>query len=305
MADSSQTQIAYIAEATYGVTPATPAFKNLRFTQESLVPNIGYVSSNEIRPDRNIPDLTQVSGEAQGGIGFELSYGSFDDILEGLLQSTWSTNVLKNGVTGKSFTIEKKFENGVTDQFHRYVGARVNSMSLSVQAKQIVTGSFDFMAKGCNTGTAIISGATYTAANTNPVMNAASNLQNLAMSGITSPNIMSLSMNITNNLRQQPVVGSIQSLGIGSGRFAVTGQMEAYFANSDMFDAYVNNTATDLAFDIGGVSSLKYNIKLGKLKFGGAEVIAGGNDQDVMARMSFQGIYNASDLSSIVITRTP
>lgn len=305
MVDSSQTRLAYIAESTYGTTPATPTFKNLRFTSEAFKPGIQYVSSNEIRADRNVPDLTQVGSDAGGSFGIELSYGSFDDLLEALLCGTWSTNILVNGVTDRSFTFEKFFEAGATDQYHRYTGAKVNTMSLEARAQQMVTGSFGVMAKGLTSAQTIISGATYTAANTNPVINAAANFANLAMTGVTSPSIMGIRLDMTNNMRQQPVVGSIQSKGIGTGRFVVTGEIEAYFDNAQMLDLYLNNTSTDLTFDLGGASSLKYRFFLPKIKFSDADITAGGNDQDVMAKLPFQAIYDTTTAGSIKITRTP
>lgn len=303
--DTSQTRLAYIAEVTYGTTPATPAFQVLRYTSESLTPNIQYVSSNEIVSHRNVTDLTQVGGEAGGDIGVEISYGTLDTFLEALLQGTWSSNVLKNGVTPKSFTIEKTFENGATDEYHRYVGARINSFNIRMSAKEQITGSFSVMAKTATSAQAIISGATYVAANTNPIMNASSMFQSLAMSGITAPELMSLDMTITNNMRQQPVMGSLGSKGIGSGRFVVTGTFEAYFANSDMLNAYINNTTTTLDFEIGGVSSLKYAFAMDKVKFSGVEILTPGNDQDVMARVSFQAIYDGTAGCTLEITRTP
>lgn len=305
MVDSSQTRLSYIAEVTEGVTPATPAFKNLRFTGESFKAGVQYTSSNEIRPDRNVPDLTQVGSNAGGGFNFELSYASFDDMLEALLCSTWATNVLVNGVTNKSFTFEKFFEAGTTDQWQRFTGARVNSMSLNVSSGEMVTGSFDVMARGMSSAQAAIAGAAYTAANTNPVINAATNFANLSMTGVTSPAITGLKLNITNNLRQQPVVGSVQSRGIGAGRFNVTGEIEAYFDNNQLLDLYLGNASTDLTFDLGGVSTQKYRFFIPKLKFSDCEITAGANDQDVMCKMPFQAIFDTTTAGSMKITRTP
>jgi hypothetical protein len=305
MTNSSQTRLAYITESTYGTTPATPAFNNLRITGESLKPNMQYISSDEIRPDRNVPDLTQVGAEAGGSFDFELSYGSFDTILESLMYSAWSSDVLKNGVTQKALSFEKTFEAGTTDQYHRYVGSIVNTMSLNIAARAKVTGSFGILSKGMTSGQAIISGATYVAANANPVINAASNFASLSMTGVTSPEITALTLNITNNLRHQPVVGSVNSRGIGAGRFMVTGSIDAYFLNEELLDLYMENTSSDLGFALGGASDLKYDFALGTIKFNDAEIVAGGNDQDVLARMSFQAIYDASDAATLKITRTP
>lgn len=304
MTDSSLTQLAYVTEVTEGTTPATPAFTIARYTSESLKPNIQHVSSNEIRADGNVSDLNQVGSTAAGNVEFELSYGSFDDWLESLLRSTWSTNVLKNGVTPKAFTLEKLFEAGATDQYHRFTGARANTMSLAIRANEIVKGSFGFMARTMTSAQAAIASSTYTPANTNPIINAASNFASLTMTGVTSPEITSLNLSINSNTRHQPVVGSLGAKGIGQGRFEVTGDLEAYFSTNDMYDLFMAGTATNLSFRLGGASTKKYDFSMGNVKFTDGEVLAGGNDQDVMARMQFQAIYYGSDAASLKITRT-
>lgn len=304
MTDSSQTQVGYIEESAYGTTPATPAFQKTRYTGESLNANRRTTRSNEISADRNLKDVVQVGSEAGGGIEFELSYGSFDDFLESVMFNAWATNVLKNGNTQKSFTFEKKFTPDAGDQYHRFTGQVADTMSLAIAAGEIVTGSFGFLGKGSSTDQAIIAGATYVEPNTNDVINAATNFASLSMTGVTSPEITELNLNITNNLRQQPVVGSVDSRGIGTGRFEVGGTLLAYFENEEMYDLFLAGTATDLSFQLGGASSKKYQFDLDKIKFESGEIVAGGNDQEVLASMAFVGLYEGND-NTLKITRTP
>lgn len=305
MTNASQTRLAYIAESTYGTTPTTPVFKNMRFTNESLNPNLTYVSSNEIRSDRNVADKTLVGSEAGGDVGFELSYGGqFDDFLEALLQGTWSSNVLINGTTTKSFTIEKTFA-AVANQYHRLRGCMVNTMALNMKAKEIVTGSFGFLAKDFSSAQAIVSGATYTAANTNPVINAANNFASFSSTNLpTAASLMGLDLNITNNMNQQPVMGSIYSKGILSGQFNVSGNMDIYFDNQEALEAFIADTACDLNFTLGGASTKKYAFVIPKLKFVSVSENAGGNNQDVMAKIAFEAYYDGTS-KALQITRTP
>lgn len=304
MVASSQTRLAAIAESVYGTTPTSPAFQNMRFTSESLKPNIENITSNEIRADRNVADLIQVGSNAGGAVNFELSYGTFDEFLESVMFNTWATDVLKNGNTQKSFTLEKTFEAGATDQYHRFTGAVANTMSLALQAGQIATGNFGFLAKGFSAGQAILSGATYVAANANPVINAASNFGSLSVTGASGIELTTLNLNITNNLRQQPVIGSIQSRGVSTGRFEVTGDLTAYFEDEDLYNLFLNGTAADLTFNLTDSLTNDYEFEIGNLKFETGEVIAGGNDQDVMVQLTFRGLYDGTD-NTLKVTRTP
>ena len=70
----------------------------LRFTG---TPNLAFVpntiTSNEIRPDRQVSDLILVGAEAGGDTGIELSYGAFDSIIEDALFSTFAQTERKQG----------------------------------------------------------------------------------------------------------------------------------------------------------------------------------------------------------------
>lgn len=304
--DSSQTRFAYVAESTYGTTPASPGFTNVRFTGESLQPNIQNTQSNEIRADRNASDQVQVGGNGSGGVDTEMSYGGFmDDWLEGLMMSSWDTNVLKNASTIKSFTLEKTFEQGATDQYERYTGAVINGFSLSMSPQQTATASFDFTTKKPSIAQTAISLSTYTAVNSNPIMDTAGSLSSLTMNGVTGVEMTSLNLNVTNNVREQLVLGSDDIRGVGLGQFVLTGDATVYFENSDLYDLFLAGTASDLSFKLGGASSKNYVFDIGTLKFQTLSVNAGGNNQDVFVNISFQGFYDATDTASLKITRTP
>lgn len=77
---SNRTAVRRTEETVLGVTPATPAFIDSRYTSESLNYSITNITSNEIRFDRQTADLTQTEADVAGAIDFELSYGSFDDM---------------------------------------------------------------------------------------------------------------------------------------------------------------------------------------------------------------------------------
>lgn len=93
LASSNRVSLRYIAEVTFGTTPTTPAFNELRYNGESINYNINNVVSDEIRSDRMTSDLVQVQADASGDLNFELSYGAFDDFIESCLADTWGATV--------------------------------------------------------------------------------------------------------------------------------------------------------------------------------------------------------------------
>jgi len=88
---TNRVAIAKVRETTFGVTPATPAFKAIRETSSSLAVNPQTVVSNEIRSDRQVPDLILTALQAGGDVAGEMSFAAMDDDLEEVLQGSWTS----------------------------------------------------------------------------------------------------------------------------------------------------------------------------------------------------------------------
>lgn len=303
-ADYSTGRIAYIAEATYGVTPATPTFKTWRTTQiGSARTNKQTAISDEIRSDRNVPDLAMVSQGASGSYPIEMSYGAHDDWLEAALFGAWATNVLKNGVTPKSFTLEETVQIAAGSSFSRFPGMMVDQFDLSLSAGQKVTGSFGLKGQKEDLDTAIVTGATYTPAPTEPIMNATANVASLVVPNTTTTRIRTLSLSVKNNLRDRFYIGSLYSDQFGAGRCEVTGQIEAYFTEQSLYAAVLAHGGGALSFTLGSTTNKKYTFSLPKIIFGDGEKVAGGNSDDIIARIPFQAVLDSVSGCSIQVTR--
>lgn len=100
MGDSNRVALRYVKESTFGTTPATPTMQNMRFTQESFELNTSSVTSQEIRSDRQVADVIRTDVAGQGGFNFELSAGTYDDMILAAIQaSAWSSPVSLTGLT--------------------------------------------------------------------------------------------------------------------------------------------------------------------------------------------------------------
>lgn len=92
MSDTNRTQLAYIAESTWGTQVTGSALQLLRITGESLKQESSMSESGEIRSDRQVSDIRRTRIQASGGFNFELSYGTYDDFLAAALQAAaWGT----------------------------------------------------------------------------------------------------------------------------------------------------------------------------------------------------------------------
>lgn len=89
LASSSLVQVRYIKESVFGTTPVAGNPKNLRITGESLSFSLSKSSSDEINAYRAVTSMIATSAEASGSINAEMQFGEYDDLMAGVLQSTW------------------------------------------------------------------------------------------------------------------------------------------------------------------------------------------------------------------------
>ena len=294
--NSSQTELSYIAEDTWGVTPTSPApvFQAIRMTGESLKILNETVESDEIRPDRNVADDVDVGGGASGGIDGELSYGTFDDFLESVLFGTWSTspaNILINGTTQKSFTLQKKQTgNGLAAVYELYRGMVADTMTINIAAKQKTTVAFTFVGKGGSIGTSVT--GTVADAGDEAILDA-SNAFTLTDAWTSPlPSLMSMTINVNNGLAARPEAGTKELKRVSAGRCVITGSASFYFETKALMDLFLAGTAGALGITLGKVTNEKYAIDLPNVKITDADHFSPNNDDDVMLNITWRARYD-------------
>ena len=302
-ASTSKSRAAYVAETVFGTTPATPAFKNIRRTRGGLATRKGTEVSGEIQADRNVRDEYQLSQDVAGSYDFELSYGSFDDLLAGALMGAWATDVLVNGTLQPSFTFEEMVDIGGTSKYFRYAGVSVSTLALNFASRASVKGTINLMGQKEIVDDAIVTGATYTTANTKPIA-CAHNVAALTVAGLTTqPIIKSLSLNIANNLRVRDAVGTLYTAEFGVGQCDVTGSLEAYFSDGELYQKVLDHGSAAISFTVGATTAEKYTFNLPKCVFLDGNKTLGDKNSDVMVTIPFRAVYDATTAGSIKITR--
>ncbi len=205
---------------------------------------------------------------------------------------TWKT--LANGVTQRSFTLQRSY--GDINRFFVVTGARVNTMSLSINSNAIVTGSFGFLAKeGSFASTTAASVVTDAASN--DVLNSTANVGSIfegEYDSVLTTAIQSVSLNVTNNMRQQSVVGSRTGIGVGTGSFEVTGSITAYFDDIALANKFVNHTATSLSLRFTDASGNALVLTFPKVYFESGNAPAGGINTDVVLNLGFRVARDAT-----------
>lgn len=90
--DSSDVIVRYGEEVTWNTVPAV-AFQEIRLTGESLSEQKTRTRPEEIKADGFVSHALTTQVQASGGINFALSYGTYDDMLASLLNSSFSADL--------------------------------------------------------------------------------------------------------------------------------------------------------------------------------------------------------------------
>jgi len=303
--NSSQTELSIAAETTWGELPSPAAFQAIRITGESLKITNESVVSEEIRPDRNVPDTILVGGQASGGINGELSYGTFDQLFESVLFSAFTGSpavTLINGVAQKSFHIQKKQEgNGLAAVYELYKGMVADSVTLNIAAKEKMTLSVSFVGKGGEIKTTET--GTITDADSSEIFDGANAFALTKAWTSPLPKLMSMSITINNGLAGRSVAGSRDLARVSAGRCSVTGSADFYFETKAMMDLFLAGTGGELEVTLGKDTGEKYTISMPNVKITDADHFSPNNSDDVMLKITWQALYDETLDGTIEITR--
>lgn len=304
MADGSRHSLRMVAESSYGVTPSNPVFDYIRHTGTTLGLTKEGLQSEELRDDRQISDFRHGARQVGGDISIELSYGSFDKILEALLGGTWTTDVLKAGTTRRSFTLERFFGDilSADKPYHRFTGVEFNTLQLQINANAMVTGTIGVVGKDMVTDTAIVAGATYSAVSTTSPLDSFTGTLNEAGTPIAV--ITEIQLNLDNGLDPRFVVGSKTTLRPSVGRSNVSGTITAYFENSLLLDKFINETESSILFNLpdGAGNNLKFTLP--RIKYNGGQPDVQG-EGPITLSMPFQALLDSATSTNIIIEREP
>lgn len=298
IATGSRHDMAYVVESVFGTTPTTPTFTPIRHTGTTIGLSKDAIESEELRQDRQIANYRHGNKSVAGDVNIELSYGTFDDLLEATLAGTWATNVLIAGTTRRSYTVERHHTD--IGKYLRSTGCSFNALSLSVAPNSMVTGSFSVIGKAFSVASTAISGSTYSAETTTAPFDSFTG--SITEGGSSIAVVTSIDLSIDNGMEALYVVGSDETLLPSIGKSTVTGSITAYFEDATLIDKFIAETASSLSFVLTDLAGNSYTVDLPNIKYnsGNPEVAGPGA---ITVSLDFVALYDASTGSQIEITR--
>lgn len=201
-----------------------------------------------------------------------------------------SSSRLYTGTSMWSYTLEIAHTD--INRFRVYTGMIPSKLNWKLGVGQIVSGSLDFMGKGMVTpvptstqmGTPVAALAFVSANATRGVFDVLEGGESVTVSTY----IKSADITVDGSLRMQDAVGVFGAAGIASGTFKIGGTLEVYFADSTLYQKFIDGTPTSMTIPILDVDGNGYIYHFPNFIYASGKVNAGGLDQDNTLSMSFE-----------------
>jgi hypothetical protein len=156
-------------------------------------------------------------------------------------------------------------------------------------------------------GAATLSGGTddtaYTAASTDPVMNATSNVGRIIRDDATmSERMKSMSFTIANGLRGKDAMGERGNFDIGVGDFNLSGSFSAYFRDNALFAAHIAHSDLKLGWSVTSGSGATIGFYVPRVKLSDANPPIPGRNQDVMSQVEWQATIENTIGKTLIVS---
>jgi hypothetical protein len=191
---------------------------------------------------------------------------------------------IKNGsdqTEMKSYTLQERHvsTDGVNEMFVQYTGMRAAQLQLQLTASEIATATWTFEGKD-GTPSASNLDDTPTSTPSTQSLSASTDVPTITEGGSAIANVRELTIQINDNPRRKPVIGSEFPIDVGYGRCEVTGTIRAYHdATTTLMNKVRNHTASSFGVTFQDVDGNIMRIEVPRLRYGTGRIeVSGVND---------------------------
>ncbi|ODM77795.1 phage tail tube protein [Bradyrhizobium elkanii] len=202
-------------------------------------------------------DWCRVSAIAAHKLSFDrVPAGWAADAAAGVTLRVFTGDILFNGSTKRSNTIERQYLDHAPVTYEYLRGMTINTLQVDLNTQDVVTYTKNYLGRDAYLPAPMVraTGATDLPASTFDVLNTSSNIGRIGFDGspIAGPNfVLKASFTINDNLRAQNAIGSVGAVGTGNGDCLVTGTLQTYFGDPSIYQKIINNTRTSFDTRVG------------------------------------------------------
>ncbi len=212
----------------------------------------------------------------------------------------------KNGTLTPSFTIEVAYlDLQIAEVF---TGCVFASADFNLSLGQLATVTFSIEGQSStriltNTGTTdqFIAGATYSAAALHPTLDPIS-LVEISGGGVDYA-ASSIAMTWNNSVRSRKLLGTLGTVSVARGKFAVGGRISAYFEDFGDHEDYAENEASDLWWASVDENGRGYAFSYPQTKLSDVSAPVNGSNADITKTVAMTAYKDPTELCTVRVHR--
>uniref|UniRef100_A0AB39BZV0 Capsid protein n=1 Tax=Pakpunavirus sp. TaxID=2833053 RepID=A0AB39BZV0_9CAUD len=286
-------------EGVGGTLDPAVAWIPLRLITNGLSQSVEELESDEMLPGRHVAESRSGVSSVAGDLEAELTYGTFDMLLEAAFHGTWTANVLKTGSTRRKFAILKHNED--IGRWLIYRGCEVGSVAIDCPLQGKIGITFSMI--GTKEEAYVFDGVTESIADPTETVMMTTFEGSLTEGGTGLNHATALNLSLDNGMEAIYRLFSRDAYDIKLGRINVSGSLSAYIEDNRLKDKYLGETKTPLVVTLtDGENSYQISMTQAKLTTSSEE---GSGDDPIIQNYDFRAFNDQAVDTEITITRIP
>lgn len=286
-------------EGVGGTLDPAVAWIPLRLITNGLSQSVEELESDEMLPGRHMAESRSGVSSVAGDLEAELTYGTFDMLLEAAFHGTWTANVLKTGSTRRKFAILKHNED--IGRWLIYRGCEVGSVAIDCPLQGKIGITFSMI--GTKEEAYVFDGVTESIADPTETVMMTTFEGSLTEGGTGLNHATALNLSLDNGMEAIYRLFSRDAYDIKLGRINVSGSLSAYIEDNRLKDKYLGETKTPLVITLtDGENSYQISMTQAKLTTSSEE---GSGDDPIIQSYDFRAFNDSAVDTEITITRIP
>lgn len=201
-----------------------------------------------------------------------------------------------------TFSVEEGFVD--VGEYHYMKGAKIDTMSLSIQPDAMVTTEFALQGRSyVGFSSSSVATSVVDAAQNSPFDSYTGYLKFGSSITEASAIISGMEVSIGNNLNRRYPLMVRDAASIGEGRVNVSGSVNAFFTDSTIADYYANETEVSIEIQMSDLAGNAYVLTLPRNKFTSDSRDI--TENDVTQALEFQSLIDSTTDTTAVIRRQP
>ncbi|GBR18593.1 phage tail tube protein [Asaia spathodeae] len=282
---TNDTRIAFALEQQFGVTPSG-AYQAARFTGEGFRQQFQRVRPEEINdiPEASQAVTTQIN--VSGTLSGALSFGTYDDLLAGVLGGDWQDDTAHNADLVKCWTVIER----LGESWFVRNGGFIRQAQLSFSQGGFAQVSFDMAFKG-ETRQGTSPAASLLPAPTGDVIDTVKGFGGLTIGGVKPEGcVRDFKVSLQRNGADIDYgMGHADGCGIRPGEMLATGSMQIFFRNYELYDRFFNAQQGAITVIVRDGLGQGYEMTFLNASLQNPQINAGGKNQSVVASFNIEG----------------